>query len=340
MMYLCFTRVVRFLTAVFLGGLFLYTSTANAQQEILTSQWAYNKLTVNPAYAGGKDVLSIRALHRQQWVGLDGRPMTSVVNVHSPLLNNRMGLGLSYVHDQLGVTSTDWLAASYAYRLPFENGSILAFGVSAGFESWRIKTSDLEMLQADDPMLSADLSKINMKAGTGIYYYGSKFYLGISTPNLVPNNLFNKGDLEEGSVLADDSKQVIHMYFMGGYAFELADGNFVIKPQVLVKAVTSGKRNAPFQLDANLSMIMFERLILGSTFRTTIANKNEVDLENVAAADLMLGSYLGKDKQWFVSYAYGFTLGSLKNYDSGSHEIMLGFDINTKKSGTFTPRFF
>ena len=159
-----------FMTGVLVG----LPGKAEAQQEILTTQWAYNKLTINPAYAGGKDMFSARALHRQQWVGLDGRPMTSVLNFHSPLLNNRMGLGLSYVHDKLGVIQTNYLAASYAYRMPFENETTLSFGVSAGFEAFKIRTSDLEALHTTDPLLQSDLSRINAKVGAGIYYYGSQ----------------------------------------------------------------------------------------------------------------------------------------------------------------------
>jgi len=335
-----FKSSVKLMVLLFAVGLLVgLPGKVQAQQEILTTQWAYNKLTINPAYAGGKDMFSARALHRQQWVGLDGRPITTVLNFHSPLLNNRMGLGLSYVHDKLGVMQTNYLSASYAYRLPFENNTILSFGVNAGFESLKIRTTDLNALHTTDPLLQSDLSKINAKVGAGIYYYGSKFYVGVSSPNLIPNNLYGDDDVINDAFSGEDAEQAIHLYAMGGYAFEMAHQNFILKPQVLLKSVTSGKKKAPFQMDFNLSMIIYHRLILGTTFRTTIANKNEdFKLENTAAADLMLGVYI--TKQWFVSYAYDFTLGSLQNYDHGSHEILIGFDMNFKKTGAFTPRYF
>ena len=312
---------------------------ANAQQELLTTQWAYNKLTVNPAYAGGKDVFSARALHRQQWVGLDGRPVTTVLNFHSPLLSNKMGLGLSYAHDKLGVTSTNTLLASYAYRMLFENDSKLSFGISAGFESYKIAVSDLNPLQTTDPLLQSDLSKINPKVGAGVYYYGKNYYFGISSPNLIPNKLYSESDLANDQNINRDSEQATHLYIMGGYAFEMAEGKFVLKPQVLLKAVTSKEKGSPHQVDFNLSMLMFHRLIVGSTFRTSLGNKNvDMDLEDHASADLMMGFYI--TPQWLVSYAYDFTLGDLKDYDSGSHEIMLGFDMNFRKEGAYTPRLF
>jgi len=321
------------------GVLLALPDEAAAQQEILTTQWAYNKLTVNPGYAGGKDLFSARALHRQQWVGLDGRPMTTVINVHSPLLNNRMAVGLSYVNDKLGVMHTNYLAASYAYRLPFENNTTLGFGISAGFESFKLRASDLEALHTIDPLLQADISRIHVKIGTGIYYYGDKFYVGLSSPNLIPNRLYNENNVAIDDISGQNAEQAIHLYAMGGYAFEMANQKLVLKPQILLKTVTSGKKKAPFQADFNLSMIIYERLILGGTIRTTIANKNEeFELENAAAADLMLGVYITKN--WFASYSYDFTLGSLKNYNYGSHEVLIGFDMDLKKSGAFTPRYF
>ena len=125
---------------------------------------------------------------------------------------------------------------------------------------------------------------------------------------------------------------------MAGYAFNLADGNVILKPQTLLKTVAGKDRKAPFQFDFNVSILLYERLVLGSTVRTTFANKNEIHLENVASADLLMGVYITKDLH--ISYAYDFTLGNLKNYDAGSHEIMLGFDFNFRKSGIYTPRMF
>lgn len=307
-----------------------------AQQEILTTQWAYNKLTVNPAYAGGKDMFSARALHRQQWTGLDGRPITTVLNFHSPLLTNKMGLGLTYAHDKLGVSSTNTLMASYAYRILFEKGSVLSFGMSAGFEAQHIAVSNLNPLQNTDPLLQSDIRKINPKAGAGIYFYGSNYYVGVSTPNVIPNKLYKKDDVE--SDIIAESKQATHIYVMGGYAFEMAESKFILKPQVLLKAVTSRERGGPHQIDFNLSMLMFQRLILGTTFRTSFGNKNEINLDDHAAADLMMGFYI--TPQWLISYAYDFTLGDLQDYDSGSHEIMIGFDMDFKKVGSHTPRLF
>ncbi len=332
-------KIRKTLPIALLVGFFVCGIKVNAQQEILTTQWAYNKLTTNAAYAGAKDVFSARLLHRQQWVGLDGRPITSVVNIHSPLLNNRIGLGISYVNDKLGVVSTNYLALSYAYKLPFENGSTLSMGFNVGFDAFKIRSTELEAINNTDPLLQQDLQKINFKTGVGAYYYGNKFYVGVSSPNVVPHRLINTDDVNSLNTDAGkESKQSIHLYLIAGYAFEMADKKFVLKPQALFKSTVGGNRKSPWQIDFNLSMILWERLIVGSTFRTTIANKNDTDLENIASTDVMMGFYIGK--KFLVSYAYDFTIGGIKNHDSGSHEILLGLDMDFKKKGAFTPRYF
>lgn len=325
------------LTLVLVGMFMLAGKNANAQQELLTTQWAYNKLTVNPAYAGGKDMFSARALHRQQWVGIDGRPITTVLNAHSPFLRDRMAIGLTIANDRLGVMKTNLVTMSYAYRLPFErNDSKLSFGLNFGFESSSINGSNLELVQLNDVISQVNYRKISPKVGAGIYYYGKKFFVGVSSPNLVPNKIYKvKGDPNDNV----NSKQTTHLYFMGGYAFEFAEGDFVLKPQALFKTVFGNGRKAPWQADFNLSMVIKQRFIIGSTIRTTIGNKSEgIDLEKFASADVMAGFYI--TKQFLVSYAYDFTLGDLNNYDSGSHEIMLGFDFDFRRTGIHTPRYF
>jgi type IX secretion system PorP/SprF family membrane protein len=327
------------LPLVLVAGFLFFGKNVNAQQEILTTQWAYNKLTVNPAYAGAKEMFSARVLHRQQWVGLDGRPITSVLNAHAPLLNNRIGLGVSYVNDRLGVMSTNYLSMSYAYKLPFEKGTTLSMGFNVGFDAFKIRTTELEAIQNTDPILQQDLQKINFKAGAGVYYYGDKFYVGVSTPNVVPSNLINRNDIGELNTDAGkDAKQSIHIYAMAGYAIELANKDFIIKPQVLFKSVVAGDRRAPWQMDVNVSLELWQMLIVGSTFRTTIANKNDTSLENIASTDVMMGFLIGKKA--LVSYAYDFTIGGIKSHDSGSHEILLGLDMDFKKKGAFSPRYF
>ena len=315
---------------------FLTSKGLFAQQEILTTQWAYNKLTTNAGYTGGKDMLSIRALHRQQWVGLDGRPITSVFNIHAPLKKDRAAFGLSYIHDKLGIIKSNTLLGSFAYRISFENSTKLGLGVNFGFEHFYLNGNDLDLVQLNDPIRDQVTSRFNIKTGAGLYYYGDRFFVGVSTPNLIPNKIYTRSE----GIQADpeESEQAIHLYLMAGYALELADGNFVIKPQALFKSVASRTKKAPWQLDFNLSFEIYDRFILGSTFRTTIANKNENNLQDHAAVDLMAGVWV--TKQFLVSYAYDFTLGTLKNHNTGSHEIMLGFDMNFERSGTYTPRYF
>lgn len=317
--------------------LLLTPSSSQAQQDWLTTQWAYNKLSVNPGYAGAREILSIRALHRQQWVGVAGRPMTTVVNAHSPLVSKDMGLGITYVHDQLGVINSHYMSISYAYGLPFRNNTRLAFGMNGGFQALKIHTAQLDAVHPADPLIQQDLGRMMPRFGAGVYYCGDRFYAGISVPNLVPNRMYRRDDV---SPVFDDgsSQQVIHIYGMAGYALVLADGAFVLKPQVLFKSAASRNRSAPFQADFNLSFDLYEIIFAGATFRTTFANKNDRELENAAGADIILGCRI--NKTWFVSYSYDFTLGELNSFDSGSHEILFGVDLDLRRSGVYSPRMF
>ncbi len=235
--------------------------------------------------------------------------------------------------------STNILSLSYSYRILFDNNSTLGLGLSFGMESLKIATSNLSPVQANDPILESNLSILNAKAGFGIYYYGDKYYVGFSSPNLIPNKMYKDSQVNDANFDGNGSQENIHLYAMAGYGIEMAEGDFILKPQVLVKSVVGKDRKAPFQLDANISLIMYQRFIVGGTLRTTIANKNMgEDLENIASADILGGVYITPNL--LVGYSYDFTMGKLNDYDSGSHEIMLGFDIDLRRKGAYTPRLF
>lgn len=303
-----------------------------AQQEPYNTMFAFNKLPINPGYTGGKDVLSIRAVYRHQWVSLPGNPQTTNFNVHSPLKMNRIALGLSVINDRLGATNMTHLNTSFAYRIPFKNDSKLSFGISAGMMIFNSKLTELDAIDIGDPLLTQNLKGVRPNLGAGIYYYGSKYYVGISIPNMVPVGLFDKGDIVSGNMRL---QQLTSLLIMGGYTFEIGKKkNFWIQPQLLLKYMPNSKYELPLEVDANIMFTLYQRVGLGITYRTGIADP----FQNRESVDAMAVFYLPKDIT--IGYAYDQTISKVKTYNKGTHEVLLGYDVNWKKKGIRTPRYF
>ncbi len=303
-----------------------------AQQEPYNTMFAFNKLPINPGYTGGKDVLSIRALYRHQWVNLPGNPQTTNINIHSPLKINRIALGLSIINDRLGATNMTHINTSFAYRVPFKNDTKLSFGISVGMMVFNSKVTELDVVDIGDPLLQQNLKGVRPNVGAGIYYYGSKFYVGLSIPNMVPVGLYDKKDNISSNVRL---QQLSSLLLMGGYTFEIGKKkNFWLQPQVLLKYMPNSKYELPLELDVNLTFTLYKRVGLGITYRTGIADP----FQNRESIDVMAIFYLPKD--FTIGYAYDQTISKVKTYNKGTHEVMLGYDVNWKKKGIRTPRYF
>lgn len=303
-----------------------------AQQEPYNTMFAFNKLPINPGYTGGKDMISIRAVYRHQWVKLPGNPQTANLNIHSPLKNERIALGLSFINDRLGATNMTHLNASFAYRIPFKNDTKLSFGISAGGMFYNAKITDLTAIDPGDPLLQQNLNGVRPNVGAGLYYYGSKFYLGISIPNMVPVGLFDKEDVATEEMR---KQQLPSMTFTGGYVFETGKKkNFWIAPQVLLKYMPNSKYELPLELDANVVFTFYKIVGLGVTYRTGLADP----YQNRESVDAMAIFYLPKDIT--VGYAYDQTISKVKAFNNGTHEILLGYDLTWKQKGIRTPRYF
>lgn len=306
---------------------------SSAQQDPMNTMFAYNKLQTNPAYTGARDVLSMRAVYRYQWVKVPGQPQTFNFNVHSPIKNERIALGLSLINDRLGVTNQNWLSASFAYRIPFNNESKLSFGMNAGAYMYNVDIQSLEQLDVNDPLLAGNFKGVNPIVGAGIYYYGDKYYVGLATPNLLPLDL----KYEEGNNTPSLSyiNQVSHIFGMAGYTFEIGQKkNFWIQPQVLLKFIGSKKVKAPFQGDFNTTFTLYKVFNFGITYRSSVGDAYK-DKESI---DFM--TMFDTRKGFIIAYSYDLTLSKVGNYENGSHEIMLGYDINLWKKGIRTPRYF
>ena len=209
--------------------------TIQAQQDPLYTQYMFNTLAYNPGYAGTREVLSLMALSRHQWVGFDGAPSTQTLTAHSSVGKN-VGLGFTLMHDRLDPTRQTGVYFDYAYRLKITEKSKLSLGIKGGFNFYQNNFTSLSTGNvADDPSLSgSDYNKFLPNFGFGLFYYSDKFYFGASIPKLLENKLDN-GDIE---VLGESGKETRHYFFTGGYVFDLNE-KVKFKPSILARFNTS-----------------------------------------------------------------------------------------------------
>lgn len=295
---------------------------ARAQQDAQYSMYRFNGLYLNPAYAGSHDVIAATAMYRNQWVKMPGAPQSASVSAHGPLSSNRIGLGLIYTYDQIGVMKNNSVSASFAYRIPVGKKKItkICIGLSAGFTNYRADLNSVATTDADDPNFAGNnQNRWLPNVGFGLYIYSPKFFAGISLPHMLANRLNGKGSVYETS--PDVAKQYYHLLVTGGYVFDLGK-KVKFMPSVLMKYVPV---NAPVTLDFNATFIFIERVWVGLAYRLN-------DSYNFMAA-------VNITKQLKVGYCYDLTVSPLRKYTSGSHEVMLGFDVNFKSGGkVISPR--
>ncbi len=305
------------LSLLFIG---LYSMTA--QQDAQYTQYMYNTLSVNPGYAGSRGVLSISALHRSQWVGLDGAPTTQTLNFHTPV-SSRVGVGLSIVDDKIGngTNQDTYFDAVFSYTVPTSDTGKLSFGLKAGGHLLNI---DFNKLRNYDPnSLGTGETNIDKKFspnfGGGVYYHTDKFYAGLSVPNFLETEHFD-GSGQNNSFLAEER---MNWYLITGYVYAL-NPNFKLKPAFLFKAVNG----APLQADFSLTALFQERFSLGAAYRWD------------AALSGMVGFQV--NNSWMIGLAYDkevTELGSV-SFNNGSFEIFLRYEFMKSVKNVLTPRFF
>lgn len=294
--------------------LLLIGFSAFAQQDPLFSQYMFNKLALNPAYAGSCAGLTIDLLDRYQWVGIEGAPRTITVAAHMATRNNKAGLGLFAYRDALGPAINQGLMATYAYRLMLGKGN-LSFGLQAGF-----KYFDWSQMNVEDPDYAfnpQDIQRFTPDANFGIYYQRNRFFAGVSSKQLFQS--------EYGLATVDDkttyTKLLRHFYGMAGAAFPIGD-KIVFRPSALAKFV----RNAPLQIDINASLLFGDIFLVGTSFRT---EKAIVFMTDFRISEIFR-----------LGYSYDIYLNELQPQNKGSHEIRLGIDLDIYHSRLMTPRYF
>ncbi len=305
---------------ILIMGIIFSSVLVRGQQDAMFTHYAFNTLAINPAYAGTRDALTVTALHRSQWVGFPGAPLTQTLTMHTPIFTDNTGLGLSLVNDKIGPTNTTSFYADFSYKIRINRKSWLSFGLKGGVNLRKIDLTDLTTGEAYDPSLLADVkSEVLPNFGFGIYYLSQRYYLGLSIPKLLEND-FKENEVKGSVNLGGESK---HYFFIAGAVFDITD-NIMFKPTGFLKFVSG----APLEGDITANFIFSERFRIGGMFRTG------------AAFGLLACINITPQLEVGYSYDWSFT-NTTGKYNSGSHEIMLRYDFIFKdKRKIRSPRYF
>ena len=312
---------------IFATLLFCFFLTASwAQQEDQFTQFMYNKMGFNPAYAGSNDAACITAIARAQWIGLEGAPQSQLITFNMPLFNKRVGIGASLQRHTIGITNKFSAEAVYAYRIPVGRG-ILSLGVQGSVRLLRNDYQDVQGTQPidiDNAVPPGEQSKYIPNFGAGIYYSSRSFFLGVSAPRLLESNI-DFSDLDQLI-----SKEVRHLYIMGGFIFNLGE-KVVLQPQTLLKYV----EGAPFDADINVNFIFADKVITGLSYR--LGGSSNSFGESIS---LILGWQTSDALH--LGVAYDYTLSDLSDYNNGTIEGVVRYCIGGKSEGDeyINPRFF
>lgn len=302
---------------------FLGLATATqAQFDAMFTQYMFNETFVNPAYAGSNGAMNATLLHRQQWVNFSGRPVTTTFALHGPVVNEKMGVGLSILNEKIGVLQRNLIYADYAYRLKVQEKGTLALGLMAGVDMQVNRFSELKVSDdgSVDPQLSVNSPNIVApNLGTGVYYHTKTFYGGFSIPRLIDNQVkFDNGASVKTTKLS-----------LKKSTYCLTAGNmFILNEDLKLRANAMMKYtpNAPVQFDLGGNFLIRDMIWAGLSYRTG------------AALSLLLGYQISS--QFLVNYAYDYGLNQIQKYGQGSHEFVLSYLFAYKGKKVVTPRYF
>ncbi len=298
--------------------LFMVPFTAFSQQDPLYTQYMFDKLAINPGYAGTRDVLSLMILSRHQWVGFDGAPSTQTFTANSPIANKNIGLGFSVIYDRIGPTRQTGTYLDYSFQIRISKNSKLSLGIKGGGNFYQLDMAELKRLTPyDDPAYSGpNVNKFLPNFGVGIYYYSNNFYLGASVPKLLENKL---DDYEVETY--QGGKETRHYYFMSGVVINITK-NVIFKPSVMARLTAA----APFSLDMNANFLFVKKVWVGAMYRISGSFGALVQFQFTP--------------QFSIGYSYDMNTSELQNYNNGTHEIMLNYEFNFKKDKVQNPRYF
>jgi type IX secretion system PorP/SprF family membrane protein len=299
----------------------LSSNKLKAQFDMMFTQYMNNEMFINPAYAGAKEALAFTLLHRQQWMGFAGRPVTTTFSINAPFYQNKMGLGLSYLNEKIGVLNRNLIYASYAYRVRTGANSFLSFGLMGGAHLQIDKVTDLTTTDPSDPSFTTNLPLVaTPNFGFGMYFNTRKFYASFSVPRLLDDyvRFTPEGIYDKGVKFKINS---LHYYLALGRVFTV-NNNFKLKPHVMLKAAA----NSPLEFDANLNALIKEKLWIGASYRSS------ADISAIVGIQI--------NPAFLISYAYDYQLTEIQRFSSGSHEIVLSYIFDYRGKKIVSPRYF
>lgn len=289
-----------------------------AQQDAQFTNYMYNTLSFNPAYAGSRGTTSIYLSQRSQWVGIDGAPTTNALSYHSPIGSSNLGIGVSFLNDAIGPVEENLVSLDFSYTINTSYDYKLAFGLRASAHMLNVDFTKLNIFNPGDVLAQNNINnRISPNFGFGVFWYSDRNYIGFSIPNLLETRHINR-DLN--SSVSAVSKERLHYHLIAGHLFDLSQ-DIVFKPAVLTKIVSG----APLQLDLSANFQLYEKFTLGASYR--------ID----AAVSFLAGLQLNSN--WMLGYSYDFDTNNLSTYNSGSHEVFLRYEV-FRNNNVKAPRFF
>jgi len=285
-----------------------------AQQLPQFTQYMYNTISINPAYAGSRETLSIVGLHRNQWAGFPGAPTTQTLSIHSPLRNEKIGLGFSLINDELGFENHFYMYGDFSYTIKLNEISKLAFGVKAGFTSFNLDNRLFE-LNPDDQLIGKIEERWRPNVGAGAMWLWERGYLGLSAPRLINHNYTNS---------PYKVMERISYYFTGGYVFNIGYTT-KFKPAFMVKA-TNG---APLSIDASANFLFYEKLWLGTAYRFN---------DTAGALGFMADFQIFRD--WRIGYTFELPTSEIRPYTNNTHEFIIMFEVFNPRRRVTSPRYY
>ena len=283
------------------------------QQDPQFTQYMFNTLSVNSAYAGSKGHLVVTGIHRSQWVGIDGAPRTQTLSVDTPIRKN-VGLGFSVVNDQIGPMDEFFFDVNFSYTIKASETHLLSFGIKGGARLFNIDWSRGTTQNPDDLFQQNIEDRFFATVGAGIFLRSKRSYLGLSIPNFFR-------DIHYDDLVQSIAKERLHLFLIGGFVFDISNET-KLKPAFLLKHVDG----APIIVDLSFNFLLYERLRLGVSYRWDDSFSGLVAFQTNPG--LMIG------------YAYDYTTTELQRFTTGSHELMLRFELKSEDRKLKSPRFF
>lgn len=285
---------------------FLSAGNINAQQEPMFTQYIFDPISINPAYSGTNNMLSVNALTRLQWVGLEGAPKTFSLSSHMPVEGRNIGLGVTLLSEKVGPVNNTFFTINYAYHLQLNDALTLSMGLKGGISSYKVDLTGLDINDTEDPQFENNEKKISPNLGFGFFLYEHRYYVGFSVPKLIQTKV-------DEEYATDERQLKRHYYIFGGYNWRI-DKDWVLKPSLLTKFVVG----APVSNDITIRALYMDLVGAGLMYRIGDA--------------MGLFVYGNVYKQLNIGYGYEYSLNGLSGVNSGTHEIRLTYDFDVSKS--------